>query len=104
MAFRDGKMVRGKHKTLTDFSATIFDIVAKLQKVKSVQFGHIAPTKGATSNAQRVKIGKQSGCILLVVRSSGAVQELRVLCDDGQGVTLDIARALRDQGIQISFK
>jgi len=56
-----------------------------------------------SERTRKVKIGDGKGCILLTVRQSHTIQEVRVFSHDLQATKLAIARALRDNDIPISF-
>lgn len=101
---RDGGKIRGTHTTFTELAAKVTDIITKLADVRGVSPGLIRNGKGFTGGANRVKIGEYSGGILLTVRQSRSIQELRVLVTTMQEAKLAVARALRDNDIPISFR
>ncbi len=104
MQHRNGKKFRGTHTTLTDLALVVADIAIKLPEVKGVSPGHIQTGKGVAGGARKVKIGSHKGGVLLTVRQARSVQELRIFFTSGEQATkLALARALRDQGIPISF-
>ena len=104
MYHRDGKKIRGTHTTFIDLAADVCDIICKLEKVEGVSAGVIQVGKGVTGGMRKVKIGDFRGGIILTVRQSRSVQELRVFASDVPGARLATARALRDNNISICFK
>ncbi len=101
---RDGGKCRGTHTTLTDLAARVVDIIAKLPEVTGYAPGLLQSGKGMTGGMQKVKIGISVGCIVLIVRQSRSVQEVRVYGSDLRVTQLAIARALRDEDIPIAFR
>ena len=101
---RDGKMMRGTHTTLIDLAAEVTDIVCKLTEVKGVSAGYIRQGKAVSGGVRKVKIVDFRGGLVLTVRQSRSVQELRVFASDISAARLATARALRDNGIPICFR
>ncbi|KND48826.1 MAG: hypothetical protein AB200_00100 [Parcubacteria bacterium C7867-005] len=101
---RDGKKIRGTHTTFTDLAADVTDIICKLAEVDGVSPGLIQQGKGVAGGMRKVKIGDFAGGIILKVRQSRSVQELRVFASNVPRARLAIARALRDDDIPICFK
>ncbi len=98
---RDGDKLRGSHTTLTEVAVQVFDIVSKIPNVDGISAGIIQAGAGGP---RRVKIKDESGCILLIVRSGRAIQQLRVYVKELQNTRLALSRALRNNDIPISFK
>jgi len=104
MPHRNGKKSCGTHTTCSDLSARVHDIAARIQKVTGISLGVLQSGRGITGGSQRVKIGEMTGGLLLTVRQSRSVQEVRVYSTDVQATRLALARALRDEDIPISFR
>lgn len=102
----DGKMKAGVHTTLTDLAQRIVGAIHRLPEIAKVSPGHIQCGKGVAGGTQRVKIGSYDGGVLLTVRQSRSVQELRVFMANGttcHAAKLAIARAIRGERIPIAF-
>ncbi len=105
MAFRDGKKIRGTHTTLTDLAARVTDIARCMESVTGISPGWIQSGKNAYGGGSyRVKFGDFKGGLLLIVRQSHTVQELRIFSTNVAKTRLALARALRDKDIPIAFK
>lgn len=104
MPHRFGSKFRGTHTTCSDLAARVVDIVTKIQQVRGLSLGILQSGKGVTGGVQRVKIAETASGLLLTVRQSRSVQDIRVFCEDLAGARLAIARALRDDDIPISFR
>lgn len=104
MTTRDGGKHRGSHTTVCELAAEVIDIIVKLPEVTGYSPGVLQSGKSVTGGTHRVKIGTFAGGILLKVRQSRSVQEVRVFTVDGQAATVAIARGLRDHKIAISFR
>ena len=104
MAHRAGGKINARHTTLIDLAAKVVDIVANLGVVTKISLGIIKTGAGATGGTQRVKITASQCCILLTVRQSGSVQEIRAYNGNVQVAIENIARALRNDGISICFR
>lgn len=50
-----------------------------------------------------MKIDEESGCVLLTIRGTTAVQELRIYSRDIAKTKLDLARTIRGLGFHIGF-
>ena len=55
-------------------------------------------------SSQKVKFSDMKGGLLLTVRQSRSVQEVRVYSTNVQAARLALARAFRDEGIPIAFR
>ena len=104
MPHRDGKKSRGTHTTCSDLSARVHDIAVRIQEVTGVSLGILESGKGVSGGSQKVKIGDMKGGLLLTVRQSRSVQEVRVYSTNVQAARLALARALRDEDIPIAFR
>lgn len=94
-----GKL-RGNHRTLIDLAAQVVELARALPGV-SASPGYLRAGQGG--GKRKVKIGDGKGCILLTVRQSHTIQEVRVFSPDLQATKLALSRALRNEGIAISF-
>ena len=103
MPHRDGKKFLGTHTTYTDLAVRVADIAVRLPDVRGVSPGVVKNGSGTSGGSQRVKFADMQGFILLTVRQSSTVQEVRVFCTNMQTTRTALARALRDQGIPIAF-
>jgi len=63
--------------------------------------GVIEPTKVGET---RVKIKDAKGCLILMIRGSNSIQEIKVLIKNYDQTKLTIARILRNNRIAICFK
>ena len=90
------------HQTYIPLAKTIRDKARGMEGITMISSGLI--TGGVRPAEQRVKICTETGCILLVVRGTTAVQELRIYSHDLPRTRLDIARMLRNNDIRISFE
>ena len=89
---------------LLDLAAEVVDIITKLDEVTMISLGYVQNGKGVTGGERRVKIGDCTGGVLLIVRQSRSIQELRVYGHNLQHTKLAIARALRNNDIPIGFR
>ncbi len=101
---RDGGKIRGTHTTVTELAGEVTDIFAKLADVRGISPGWIQSGKGVAGGARNVKISEYEGGLLLTVRQSRSIQELRVLVNEMQPAKEAVARALRDNDIPITFR
>ena len=92
--------VRGNHRTLIDLAVQVADLAKTLPGV-SVSPGFIQAGKGG--GKRKVKIADGKGCLLLTVRQSHTIQEVRIYSPNIQETKLGLARLLRDRDIPISF-
>lgn len=103
MPHRNGEKFRGTHTTYSDLAARVADIAVRLEEVKGVSPGVLQNGTGSSGGTQKVKFCDMQGFLLLTVRQSSSVQELRVYCSDIQMTRTALARALRNQSIPIAF-
>lgn len=103
MSKRQGVKVRGTHTTLNDLGARVVDLVEKVSGVTGVAPGRLVSNAGITTKP-RVRIADLDGCILLTVRQSRSLQEVRVYTQDVNSARLAISRALRNDDIAICFR
>lgn len=104
MAHANGGKIRGTHTTLIDLASDVVRIVNPIPTVTGISLGFIQAGKGLSRGTRKVKIAKSSSGVLLTVRQSSSVQELRLFVTDCQDAMLNIARDLRNEGIAICFK
>lgn len=101
---RSGSKFGGDHSTLIDLAAELADIAVRLPEVKRISPGFIQSGQSVTGGDRRVKFADMNGGLLLKVRQSRSVQEIRILTDQLHVVRLALARAARDMGVSISFQ
>lgn len=101
---RDGGKCRGTHTTLTDLAAKVVDIIDRLPEVTGYAPGLLQSGKGVTGGAHKVKLGLGVGCVILTVRQSRSVQEVRVYGPDLLAAQHAVAKKLRDNRIPIGFR
>ncbi|MFZ2226367.1 MAG: DUF2103 domain-containing protein [Candidatus Moraniibacteriota bacterium] len=73
---RQGNKMGGRHTTVIDAAQKIVDLAQKMPEVKKVVAGYI--TSGIRGGKQHVKIEGMVGGLLLKVRGSTCIQEVRV--------------------------
>lgn len=103
MKKRSGGKFRGTHTTLNDLAEKVVDIIERLDQVSGISIGVLESGKGVAGGTQKVKIVKMLGGVLLTVRQSRSVQELRVYGQDVQKMMEAVARGLRNNDIRIHF-
>ena len=103
MPHRDGKKFGGNHTTCIDLAAEVADIAVACKKVTKISLGFIRCGGGVAGGTRKVKIGNMTGGILVIVRQSKSVQEIRIFTTDAQATKLALARALRNREIPILF-
>lgn len=101
---RSGGKFGGTHTTITEAASIICKIAEACRDVTTISPGVITAGLKSVSGQRRVKLTRQGGVILLIVRGNITVQELRVYASNTQAAMLAIARNARDAGFQISFK
>lgn len=70
------KKSSGRHTTLTDAAAPVYNFICKIPEVSSVSAGQI---KMNLPNApHRVIVKELSGCLSIKIRSTKSIQELKV--------------------------
>ncbi|KKQ46393.1 MAG: hypothetical protein US63_C0002G0006 [Candidatus Moranbacteria bacterium GW2011_GWC2_37_8] len=70
------KKASGKHTTLTDTSAPVYNFICKIPEVSSVSAGQI---KMNLPNApHRIIIKEMTGCLSIKIRSTKSIQELKI--------------------------
>lgn len=91
---------RGTHNTLIPFAREVANIITPLGV--SISPGIISPVR---TSSRSVKIVRAQGWCLLAAKQSATVQELRVFHKElrPQELMVAVARALRNEGIAISF-
>ena len=103
MEKRSGPKFGGDHTTFIDLAAVVVDIAVRRPEVVKVSAGFIQTGKGSTGGSQRIKFARMNGGLLLTVRQSRSVQEVRVFTRDAQATIVELARASRNRDISISF-
>lgn len=104
MPHRDGKKFGGGHTTCIDLAAEVADIAEACEEVTKISLGFIQCGKGVAGGTRKVKIGDMTGGILVTVRQSKSVQEIRIFTTQMQATKLAMARTLRSRDIPISFR
>lgn len=90
---RAGRKIGGRHTTVIDASIPLIDFLQKHPLVTNIIFGRIK--MGIGSAPQRLKFREESGCILITVRGSASVQEIRVFSKDLGTVVDDVQKHFR---------
>jgi hypothetical protein len=85
---RAGGKMGGRHTTLIDAAQPIVDYLMKHHLVTNIIAGHI--TMRIKSAPHRLKVMEESGCLLLKVRGTASLQEIRVFSPDLAQVRADI--------------
>lgn len=85
---RSGGKMGGRHTTVIDASKPIIDYLLKNPYVTNIIAGRIKTGIGAAP--QRLKLREESGCLLITVRGSASVQEIRVFSTEMQQVINDL--------------
>jgi hypothetical protein len=73
---RAGGKIGGRHTTLIDAAKPVVDFLLKHPEANSVVVGYI--TMRLRTAPQRIKIMEESGCLLLKIRGTASLQEVRV--------------------------
>ncbi len=87
---RGGGKMGGSHTTLIDAAEPIVDYLMRHARVSKIVAGHI--TMRLKTAPHRLKMMEESGCLLLKVRGTASVQEIRVFSSDIDAVKSDIAK------------
>ena len=87
------------HLSYIPAAAEIRDLILKMEGVTKVAAGII--NRCGNSDRKRVKIVEVSGAILLKVRGSTAIQEVRVYAKNPKNAKLAIERAARESGFLV---
>lgn len=77
----NGKKRGGSHTTLIDAAEKPLQVVAKLPEVERISPGFIKTGLHSPSGGMSVKITKETGCILMKIRGSTSLQDVRVYGD-----------------------
>lgn len=85
---RSGKKMGKRHTTLIDAAVPVVDYLLKHSHVTKVLAGHI--TVRLKTAPHRLKIMEESGCLLLKVRGTASIQEIRVFSQNLEGVREDV--------------
>lgn len=84
---RAGGKMGGRHTTVIDASKPVVDYFLKHSEVTSVVAGHLK--MGVKTGMQRIKIMEESGCLLVKVRGTASIQEIRVFSKNLEQVKRD---------------
>lgn len=77
---RSGGKIGGRHTTVIDAARPIIDFLLKDPGVSNITIGHIK--MGIKAGPQRVKITEETGCLLIKIRGSASIQEIRVFAKE----------------------
>jgi len=77
---RSGRKIGGRHTTVIDADKPIVDFLLKNREVTSVAVGYIK--MGIKVGPQRIKIKEETGCLVLKIRGTASIQEIRVFGKD----------------------
>jgi hypothetical protein len=77
---RQGKKMGGKHTTVIDAALGVVDLALNMPEVSKVSVGHIKV--GIRSGKHRIKVKEMIGGVILTVRGSTSVQEIRIYGSD----------------------
>lgn len=80
----------GRHTTVIDASQPIIDFLIKHPAVTNVIAGRIKAGIGVAP--RRLKMREESGCLLVTVRGSASVQEIRVFSQDIAVINKDLKK------------
>lgn len=101
MQHRLGKRFGGNHTTVIDTAAEIIDMICSREDVTTISPGVLKMNDG--HGERRVKITDIRGGLLLTIRQTSSVQEVRVFTNSIHDVKFAIACGARDRGIRIAF-
>jgi len=73
---RSGGKIGGRHTTVIDAARPVVDFLLKNPAVTSIAVGHIK--MGIGTGPQRMKIKEETGCLLVKIRGSASIQEIRI--------------------------
>jgi len=105
MPHRDGGKFGGNHTTFIELAADFADVAAKCPEVNTISAGVIQGGQGVAGGERRVKFCNTKSGLLLKVRQSRSVQEVRIISSDPQRTTMVLARAaLNGLNCRISFQ
>jgi hypothetical protein len=101
---RNGGKFGGKHTTFIDCALPLVDLAAKRSEVSNISPG-IIKTEGNSSSGQRgVKIIDMVGGIILVVRQSRSVQEVRIYTSNIHETKFAISKEARERDMDLRFR
>ncbi len=98
-----GDKICGKHTTAIDLTHEIVANIRKLQSIKKISLGMILPGKGKGGSNRRVKIVEHSWGILLTIRQSSSIQEVRLFVSDSKDTVNQLHTILENMDIEIHF-
>lgn len=73
---RNGDKVAGRHTTIIDAAEKVFDFIKKIPEVSSITAGKIK--MNLPTAPHRVSYREESGCLMIKVRGTKSIQELKV--------------------------
>ncbi|EKE11688.1 MAG: hypothetical protein ACD_15C00037G0017 [uncultured bacterium] len=85
---RSGGKIGGRHTTVIDAAKPVVDFLLKHPDVTSITVGYIKMR--LKTAPQRIKVMEESGCLLLKVRGTASIQELRVFSKNIEKVKNDL--------------
>ena len=85
---RAGGKIGGRHTTVIDASQPVIDYLQKHHLVTNIIVGRIKMGIGAAP--QRIKLRLDTGCLIITVRGSASVQEIRIFSSDVNRVKVDM--------------
>jgi len=91
---RSGGKIGGRHTTVIDAARPIVDFLLKKSDVTSVAVGHIK--MGIKASQQRVKIREETGCLMVKIRGSASIQEIRVFSKNLAKIKQDLEERFED--------
>ena len=95
------RLSRG-HQTYIALAEKIRDGALKLEHISMISPAVI--DGGVRPGEQHVTLKDENGCVLLMIRGTTAVQELRVYSRNLQDTKLQLARLIRNMGVRIRFR
>jgi len=101
MKHRNGGKIRGGHTSLIDLADRVIGLIEPLPEVTGYSPGMLSLGKAHGSN--KVKISTFDGGLVLSVRQTASIQEVRVYGPDIAKARFAIACRLRDNDIAIGF-
>lgn len=97
-----GGKFTSSHTTVIPFAKEVLKAIERLPLVEKISLGVIHP-KLKSTNDRRVKIQKDRSSVILKIRDTSSLQEVRIYSSSLQDVMLSVAKELRNEGIKIHF-
>lgn len=105
---KHGSIAGGKlapsHTTTIPMAAKVVDTLKAIPEITKISLGIINPGVSPARHGSRVRILDIQGGILLKIRGSTSVQEIRLYGSNLRETKVIVARALRDAQIAICFR